>query len=363
MLPFARFLAAVMPRPIRLCCTCCLGLAFLVQADAQQSPTPKVANSSNSTAQEHPISADEAQRMISRGQLSEAEIQLDALARQQPAVPGVERMRGMIHYQRNEFDAANAAFEKALGQDSNDLQAVQMRGVTLYRMGRPSEAIPLLERANSTIASANADGTYVLAAAYLDVHRYNDARMIFAKQYNLPADSAASYLFMGRMLLRRNYPTESEQMTRKALELEPGLPQAHLLLGQLALALYRTPDAIVEFEAERKINPMSGEVYERLGDSYLRASRYEDAQQALNCALLLEPNATGPYILLGQVLLKREDPLTALNYLLRAERVDPGNHYTHLLLGQAYRALGRKEDATREYKFVEKIQNTPDSQK
>jgi predicted Zn-dependent protease len=343
----------------RLCCTGCLGLAFLISADAQQSPTSKVLNSSNGTTEEeHPVSADGAQRMISRGQLSQAETQLALLAQQRPEPPGVERMRGMIHYQRNEFLAASTAFEKAISQDSNDLQAVQMRGVTLYRMGQPADAIPLLERANSTIASANADGAYVLAAAYLDVHRYNDARLIFAQQYKLPADSAASYLFMGRMLLRRNYPTESEQMARKALELEPGLPQAHLLLGQLALALYRTPDAIVEFEAERKINPMSGEVYERLGDSYLRASRYEDAQQALNCALLLEPNATGPYILLGQVLLKRDDPLTALNYLLRAERVDPNNHYTHLLLGQAYRALGRKEDATREYKDAERIQSS-----
>jgi predicted Zn-dependent protease len=345
------------PRLIPLCCTGCLALAFLVHADAQESPSPKVPNSSNSTTPEHPISTDEVQRMISLGQFSEAETQLAILAQQQPEPPGVDRMRGIIHYQRNEFAAANTAFEKAIVKDSNDLQAVQMRGATLYRMGQPAEAIPLLERANSTIAVANVDGTYVLAASYLDVHRYNDARRIFAKQYKLPPDSAASYLFMGRMLLRRNYPTESEQMTRKALELDPRLPQAHLLLGQLALALYRTADAIVEFEAERKINPMSGEVYERLGDSYLRASRYEDAQQALNCALLLEPNSTGPYILLGQVLLKRDDPLTALNYLLRAEHVDPGNHYTHLLLGQTYRALGRKEDATQEYKKVERIQN------
>src|ERR1700721_237872 len=103
---------------------------------------------------------------------------------------------------------------------------------------------------------------------------------------------------------------------------------------------------------------MGGEVYERLGDSYVRASRYEDAQQALNCALLLEPNSTGPYILLGQVLLKRDDPLTALNYLIRAEHMDPNNHRTHLLLGQAYRALDRKEDATREYKSAETLQHS-----
>jgi predicted Zn-dependent protease len=344
---------------MKLCFVCYVGLVPTVHASAQQNPdtplAPSVQSSSSPT--------EEVQRLISRGQLSEAETRLDALAGQQPEPAGVERMRGMIHYQHNEFAAANSSFEKAIEQDPKDLQATQMRGVTLYRMGQPAAAIPLLERANTPIASDNADGTYVLAVCYLDVHRYDDARRIFAQQYKLPADSAASYLFMGRMLLRRNYPVESEQMARKALELEPRLPLAHLLLGQLALSRSQAAEAVAEFEAERKINPMDGEVYERLGDSYLRAMRYEDAQQALNCALLLEPNSTGPYILLGQVLLKRDDALTALNYLLRAERMDSNNHLIHLLLGQAYRALGRKEDATREYKSAESIQNSVDNPK
>ena len=152
-------------------------------------------------------------------------------------------------------------------------------------------------------------------------------------------------------------------MARKALQIEPRLPLAHLLLGQIALSRSNAAEAVVEFEAERTINPIDGEVYERLGDAYLRAVRYEDAQQALNCALLLEPNSTGPYILLGQVLLKRDDALTALNYLLRAEHMDSSNHLTHLLLGQAFRALGRKEDATREYKTAESIQNATENPK
>jgi predicted Zn-dependent protease len=344
---------------IKLCVVCCMGLVSIAHASAQQNsgtPVPPPAQRSLSPTEE-------AQRLISLGQLNQAEILLDSLASQQPEPTGVERMRGMIHYQRNEFAAANSAFEKAIVQDGKDLQATQMRGVTLYRMGQPAAAIPLLERSNSPIASDNADGTYVLAVCYLDVHRYDDARRIFAQQYKLPADSAGSYLFMARMLLRRNYPVESDQMARKALELEPRLPLAHLLLGQLALSRSQAAEAVAEFEAERKINPMDGEVYERLGDSYLRASRYEDAQQALNCALLLEPNSTGPYILLGQVLLKRDDALTALNYLLRAEHMDSSNYLIHLLLGQAYRALGRKEDATREYKIAESIQNAVENPK
>ena len=344
---------------MKLCLICCAGFAPIGHASAQQNPVAPVTSSAQSSSSP----TEEAQRLISRGQLSQAEILLNSLASQQPEPAGVERMRGMIHYQRNEFAAANSAFEKAIAQDGNDLQATQMGGVTLYRMGQPAAAIPLLERANTTVASDNADGTYVLAVCYLDVHRYDDARRIFANQYKLPADSPGSYLLMARMLLRRNYPVESEQMARKALELEPRLPLAHLLLGQLALSRSQAAEAVIELEAERKINPMDGEVYERLGDSYLRASRYEDAQQALNCALLLEPNSTGPYILLGQVLLKRDDALTALNYLLRAEHMDSSNHLTHLLLGQAYRALGRKEDATREYKSAESIQNAVENPK
>jgi Flp pilus assembly protein TadD len=43
-------------------------------------------------------------------------------------------------------------------------------------------------------------------------------------------------------------------------------------------------------------------------------------------------------------------------YLERAETMDPGNYITHSLLGQAYRLLGRAEDATRETQISQKIQ-------
>ena len=314
------------------------------------------------TATEEKQQLPEIQQMLSRGQLKEAEAKLTELSAQHPEPAGTERLLGTIQYQRNNFAAADAALERAIAQDHNDLDAVQLRGVTLYRMGKAAEAIPLLERSNSAIAASNSDSTYVLAVCYMDVHRYDDARRIFAKQYKLAPASAGAYLFLARMLLRRNYPVEAAQMAQKALTIDPRLPLAHLLLGQIALSKSEQNEAVTQLEEERRINPMDGEVYERLGDSYLRASRLEEAQQTLDCAVLLEPNATGPYILLGQVLLKREDPATALNYLLRAEKMDQGNHLTHVLLGQAYRAAGRKDDATREYKTAEAMQNSAGDQ-
>ena len=71
--------------------------------------------------------------------------------------------------------------------------------------------------------------------------------------------------------------------------------------------------------------------------------------------MLLEPNATGPYILLGKVTLKEGDAIAALTYLQRAERMDPANYMTHNLLAQAYRTLGRGDDAARELALTQKI--------
>jgi len=72
--------------------------------------------------------------------------------------------------------------------------------------------------------------------------------------------------------------------------------------------------------------------------------------------VLLEPNSTGPYILLGKAMLKQQDAVSAAMYLERAEKMDPANYMTHSLLGQAYRAMGRTEDASRETQTSERLQ-------
>lgn len=82
------------------------------------------------------------------------------------------------------------------------------------------------------------------------------------------------------------------------------------------------------------------------------------ASVALNKALLLEPSTSGPYILLGKVLLKQKNPEMARVYLERAARMDPTNYMAHGLLGQSYRALGRADDAARETEKAVQLQAT-----
>jgi tetratricopeptide (TPR) repeat protein len=321
-----------------------------------------------SSAQDAPATAgagsaptfEAAQELAGRGRLDQAMAILDQLAAQKPEPGGVERLRGLIFYQREQLTQAIDAFTRAVTEDSADLESMEMKGVSLFRTGHPADAIPLLEKAHTGVERANIDPEYVLGLCYADVARYDDARHSFATQYGFAPDSPEAYLLAGRLFLRREMREQAAVQATRALALNPSLPLAHELLGEAALAGGDLPGAIRELEAERKINPLEGETYNRLGDAYLRAGQYKQAQQSLNRAVLLEPSATGPYILLGQTFLKLKQPIQALHYLTRAETMDPSNYITHNLLGQAYKAIGQLGEANRQFKMVVELQHQND---
>jgi tetratricopeptide (TPR) repeat protein len=331
-------------------------LALAISGFAQEAKPPAAA--SGDQASEPTFQT--AQDLAGRGHLDQAMAMLDHLAAQSPEPAGVERLRGIIFYQREQFAQAIDAFTKAAAQDPNDRESIEMHGVSLFRTGHPAEAIPLLEQAHTGVERANIDPEYLLGLCYADVARYDDARHAFATQYGFAPDSPEAYLLAGRLFLRRELRDPASAQANKALELNPSLPLAHELLGEAALAGGDLPSAIRELEAERKINPLDGETYSRLGDAYLRSGQYPEAQQALNRAVLLQPNSTGPYILLGQAFLKMKQPIQALHYLDRAEKMDPSNYITHNLLGQAYKAIGQLAEANRQFKLVVELQHQDD---
>ena len=272
-----------------------------------------------------------------------------------PSTPGVQHELGIAYYHAGKLLSAEKAFAQAMIDDPNDMESVQMRGLSLYRLGRPADAIPFLERVRQWTPNANADANYVLGLCYLNSQRFDDARTAFANQFGVAPDSGAAYLLLGKMLMQANLPEASAQSAKKALEVTPKIALAHFLLGEFYLFKSDTSQALREFELEREINPANPAVYDRLGDLYTRSGQYQQAQEALAKAISLDTSSTGPFIQMGKVLLRRNDPQTSLLYLQHAEKMDPGNYITHTLLGQAYRSLGREQDAKNEMEAASKI--------
>jgi predicted Zn-dependent protease len=279
---------------------------------------------------------------------------LQQMAATQPEPKGVEHELGIAYYRTGKLMEAKRAFATAVQKDSQDIESVQMEGLTLYRLGQPAAAIPFLERVRQWTPEAGTDANYVLGLCYLNASRYDDARKSFAEQYGEDPDSGAAWLLLATMLNHANLPRQAAVEAQKAVDLAPTLPMAHFLLGEVALLDSNIDEAIKEFQAEQRINPDYAPIYDRLGDAYLRVNRLDDAQQALTKALSLDMSSTGPFILMGRVLLRRQDARTAIMYLQHAEKMDPANYVTHASLAQAYRMTGEEDEAKRENELAAK---------
>lgn len=321
----------------------------LAPAPGQETaPTPQRKSSQEILAAAH--------EKLEHGQIQEAIAMLEKLANgPEGNAKGVQHELGIAYYRTGKLVPAEQAFARAMEQDPDDIESVQMRGLSLYRLGRPAAAIPYLERVKQWTPNANADANYVLGLCYLNSQRFDDARVAFANQFGVGPTTGPAYLLLAKMLMTANLPEAAADATKKALELSPKLPLAHFMLGEFYLFKSDVERAQREFEEEREINPADAAVYDRLGDVYTRSGKYQEAQESLAKAISLDTSSTGPFIQMGKVLLRRNDPQTSLLYLQHAEKMDPGNYITHTLLSQAYRSLGREEDAKKEIDAASRI--------
>jgi tetratricopeptide (TPR) repeat protein len=292
---------------------------------------------------------------LQEGRITDAFAILQQLTTIQPPVKGLQHELGIAYYRTGKLEEAQRAFAAGAKEDPSDLESVQMEGLTLYRLGRPGEAIPFLERVRQWTPNANADANYVLGLCYMNSQRYDDARRAFAIEFQVPADSGSAYLLLGNMLMRANLPELAADQARKAVQLSPNLPLAHFLLGEIYLFKSDVDRALEEFEQERRLNPSYAPLYDRLGDVYTRVGKLQEAQEALTKAISLDTSSTGPFIQMGKVLLHRQEPQTAIMYLKHAEKMDPGNFITHTLLAQAYRKMSQEDAARRETDLASKI--------
>jgi len=325
--------------------------APLESPSAQASQTPAGA----------PAEFAQARKLMQEGKVDEAIAELQTLESNDPTTRGLALELGTAFYKKSDFAKAIEYLKKATAAAPANGEAIQLLGLSYYLGGHPADAVPLLEKVQAWFPRANVDASYILGVCYIQTKDYAQARKAFGKMFDVPPDSAASYLFTARMLFRQEYDPVAEEYAQKAATLDPKLPLAHFLLGELYIYKSRIPEAVTEFQKELAINPAHAATYYKLADAYSRIQKYEDAERLLQRSIWLDATSTGPYILMGKVLEKKGEFELAVRALKRAATMDPNNPTTHHLLGQAYRDMGKKEEAESELKLAEELQTRQDA--
>jgi len=351
-------------RPFKFCIFIFIvSLRLGAQGQTAQQEPPALSGESDLKSAGAPVNPDFAsgRRLLQQGKYDEALSALQSLRQKNPKVIGLNHEIGLAYYKKGDYLKAAESFTQALREKANDAEAEQLLGLSYYLGGRPGQAIRYLEKVQGWYPSANVDAAYILGICYIQTKDYPHARVAFSRMFDVPQDSGASYLFTARMLLRQEFDPVAEEYAKKAVALDPQLPLAHFLLGELYLYESRIAEAITEFKKELAINPANANVYYKLADAYSRAQKFEDAERLLQRSIWLDASSTGPYILMGQILEKKGEFELAEHALKHAAAMDPNNSITHHLLGQTYRDLGRAEDADRELKIAEQLQEGQDN--
>jgi len=331
------------------------GLSPRTPKPSQSQPAPQ-SQPSNPHSPSSDSDFEQAHRLLQQGKYDEALAALHDIESKHPATEGLPHELGVAYYKKADYLKAIVYLKKARDENPEDGEAVQLLGLSFYLAGRPADAIAPLEKVQTWFPSANVDAAYILGICYIQTKDYPHAREAFAKMFGVSADSAASYLFTARMLLRQDFGPVAEEYAQKAVTLDPKLPLAHFLMGELHLYHSKIPEAADEFQKELQLNPGYAPAYYKLADAYSRIQKFDEAEQLLQRSIWLDSTSTGPYILMGKVLAKKGETELAVRTLQRALTMDPNNPIPHHLLGQAYRDLGRAEDAERELKVAAQLE-------
>ena len=135
----------------------------------------------------------------------------------------------------------------------------------------------------------------------------------------------------------------------KALELDPGLADAHVSIGTI---LSHTDDLAGGLRALQKaveLNPGLAHAYNLLGRALYSYERHEEAKAAMNKSLSLDPLSMMIFTGVGDAYyFAREYERSVFHYRMSVE-LDPRFDGTHTGLARSLEALGRFDEARAEY--------------
>ena len=166
------------------------------------------------------------------------------------------------------------------------------------------------------------------------------------KALELDPDLAEAHVLLAQMQQKQWQWEEAEAEYRRALELNPGDAGAHAGLAQWLLTQGRTGEALVWIQRGRELDPLavSGA---HVAWILFHARRYDEAIHELRSVLAVGPDDATALWYLGFVFIADGKPEEAIPVLERAVSISQGSPGIIGVLVSAYAHAGRRQEALR----------------
>jgi len=148
---------------------------------------------------------------------------------------------------------------------------------------------------------------------------------------------------------------EARAAARKALALDDSVAEAHSALGMIAAHEQDLPGGIRYLQHAIELNPGLASAHHQLGRLYYCTERHAEAQAEMLKALSLDPLSMVIHTTVGDAYYYAREYERSLVYYRKAIELDPRFDGAHTDLARSLEALGRFDEARREYEEGRKL--------
>ena len=154
---------------------------------------------------------------------------------------------GLAHFQAARFEAAKVCFEASLAVLPGRVSTLTNLGATHIKLGRPHDALPLLNQA-ITREPGNPEAWFQLGLAHVGLGQHTQALACFDKAQAV--DNSGPVLWMLRAQCHSHLDQKEAALDAlaRALAIDPSLAQAWSERGNLLRELKRPADAAAAYE-------------------------------------------------------------------------------------------------------------------
>jgi tetratricopeptide (TPR) repeat protein len=269
-----------------------------------------------------------------------------------PEMPGLQMNFGLSLLKSGALPQAIKTFTVLLEKQSPsspDRQRLNVLiGMANYSLGNYGAAVPYLKDATSHDRQS-LELRLVLAHSCLGSKDFQCVLDVYKEIVILNPDSAEADMLAGEALDEMKDSDGAVLQFRAAVKANPNLPRVHFGLGYLLWKLERYPEAALQFEAELANDQNDNLSRCYLGDIKLRTQDPTVALSLLESASSGDPDLELAHLDLGVLYSEAGRQDDALQQLLIARQLKPGDADVHWRLARLYQKMGKKEDAEAEF--------------
>jgi predicted CXXCH cytochrome family protein len=235
---------------------------------------------------------------------------------------------------------------EALRRNPKFVVAMQKLGDALRRSGEYGGAAEVLQRATS-LEPDRAAAWHELGLTYQAQGKKADAVVALQRAVELDPDLSEAYNNLGVIWSAGGEQARAESAFREAIRIQPDYADAHGNLGNL-LSGGDLSEARYHFEIALRLRPDDAVTRYNYAMVLGRTRHFDEAQRELEESLRVDPELVDAHLLLGDLLMAREQAQAALPHYREGVRLRPESGRAHLGLGAVLVAVGDRAGAVLE---------------